>query len=93
MGYESEYKCFFFYPFDTYRPRARFDRLYFRPSNQNTKQFKPVYSELEVFEELPGIKRYCSDHYAIQAYFDILSDIFVKRQFIFLFYVDIFYNN
>ncbi|CAF3505812.1 unnamed protein product [Rotaria socialis] len=61
-----------YYPSDTFRPRARFDRLYFRSSNDNTVKFKPVYFELEGLEKLPSIKRYCSDHWAIQAYFDIL---------------------
>jgi len=60
-----------YYPSDTYRPRARFDRLYYRPSKQNITQFKPVYFELEGLEKLASIKRYCSDHWAIQAYFDI----------------------
>jgi hypothetical protein len=60
-----------YYPSDNYRPRARFDRLYYRPSKQNSIQFKPVYFELEGLEKLPSIKRYCSDHWAIQAYFDI----------------------
>ena len=72
-----------YYPSDNYRPRARFDRLYFRPSNEKTNSFKPVYFELEGLEKLPSIKRYCSDHWAIQAYFDlcmntILSDIFLS---------------
>ncbi|CAF0964540.1 unnamed protein product [Adineta ricciae] len=60
-----------YYPSDTYRPRARFDRLYYRPSQESTIQFKPVYFELEGLEKLPSIKRFCSDHWAIQAYFDI----------------------
>ncbi|CAF1119043.1 unnamed protein product [Rotaria sordida] len=60
-----------YYPSNNYRPRARFDRLYYRPSKQNTIQFKPTYFELEGLEKLPSIKRYCSDHWAIQAYFDI----------------------
>ncbi|CAF2709939.1 unnamed protein product [Rotaria sp. Silwood2] len=60
-----------YYPSNTYRPRARFDRLYYRPSKENAIQFKPVYFELEGLEKLPSIKRYCSDHWAIQTYFDI----------------------
>ncbi|CAF0850964.1 unnamed protein product [Adineta steineri] len=60
-----------YYPSTEYRPRARFDRLYYRPSTQTTIQFQPVYFELEGLEKLPSIKRYCSDHWAIQAYFDI----------------------
>ncbi|CAF1103478.1 unnamed protein product [Adineta steineri] len=60
-----------YYPSTEYRPRARFDRLYYRPSTQTTIQFQPVYFELEGLEKLASIKRYCSDHWAIQAYFDI----------------------
>ncbi|CAF1472460.1 unnamed protein product [Rotaria sp. Silwood1] len=60
-----------YYPSNNYRPRARFDRLYYRSSKQNIMQFKPVYFELEGLEKLPSIKRFCSDHWAIQAYFDI----------------------
>jgi hypothetical protein len=60
-----------YYPSDSYQPRARFDRLYFRASVQNTIKFKPIYFELEGLEKLSSIKRYCSDHWAIQAYFDI----------------------
>ncbi|UJR14900.1 hypothetical protein I4U23_001884 [Adineta vaga] len=60
-----------YYPSDNYRPRARFDRLYYRSSNQETIQFKPVYFELEGLEKLASIKRFCSDHWAIQAYFDV----------------------
>ena len=61
-----------YYPSNNYRPRARFDRLYFRMNNeQNSLTFRPVYFELEGLEKLPSIKRYCSDHWAIQAYFDL----------------------
>ncbi|CAF4163412.1 unnamed protein product, partial [Adineta steineri] len=60
-----------YYPSTEYRPRARFDRLYYRPSTQTAIQFQPVYFELEGLEKLASIKRYCSDHWAIQAYFDI----------------------
>ncbi|CAF0849337.1 unnamed protein product [Adineta steineri] len=51
-----------YYPSTDYRLRARFDRLYYRPSTQTTIQFQPVYFELEGLEKLPSIKRYCSDH-------------------------------
>jgi hypothetical protein len=60
-----------YYPSDTYRPRARFDRLYYRPSKLEKILFKPIYFELEGLEKLPTIKRYCSDHWAIQVYFNI----------------------
>ena len=59
------------YPSDRFRPRARFDRLYLRPSNDPKAQFKPVYFELEGLEKLASIKRFCSDHWAVQVYFDI----------------------
>ena len=60
-----------YYPSNEYRPRARFDRLYYRRSKTNHDQLKPVYFELEGLEKLPSLKRYCSDHWAIQAYFDM----------------------
>lgn len=60
-----------YYPSNTYRPRARFDRLYFRASQGQEMQMKAVYFELEGLEKLSSIRRFCSDHWAIQAYFDL----------------------
>jgi len=56
----------------TYKPRARFDRLYYREANdtKTTNNFKPVYFELEGIQPIKSINRYASDHWAIQCYFD-----------------------
>jgi tyrosyl-DNA phosphodiesterase 2 len=55
-----------------FKPRCRFDRIYYRgcggsgaPSNTT---LMPVYFELEGLERLKSCNRFCSDHWAIQAY-------------------------
>ena len=54
-----------------FRPRARFDRLYFRSADDKNVQIQPIYFELEGLEKIPSIKRFCSDHWAIQSYLDV----------------------
>ena len=50
-----------FYPSTGYRPRARFDRLYFRASDGDV-EFEPVHFELEGLEKLyPGYKKQTVD--------------------------------
>jgi len=56
---------------DNFRPRARFDRLYFRSSKKTEIKFQPINFELKGLEKLSSIQRFCSDHWAIQAYFKI----------------------
>jgi tyrosyl-DNA phosphodiesterase 2 len=61
-----------------YKPRCRFDRLYYRGANetqasnrsdsQESLTLMPVYFELEGLERLKSCNRFCSDHWAIQAY-------------------------
>ncbi|UJR31786.1 hypothetical protein I4U23_019264 [Adineta vaga] len=53
------------------RPRARFDRLYFRPSNNSNIKFQPVNFELKGLDMIPSIQRFCSDHWAIQVSFSV----------------------
>jgi len=61
-----------YFPLNTFRPRARFDRLYFRPSIIETSiKFQPIDFELKGLEKISSIQRYCSDHWAIQVYFNI----------------------
>ena len=57
-----------------FRPRCRFDRLYYRGNeteNSGDLTLMPVYFELEGLEKLKTCSRFCSDHWAIQAYFDL----------------------
>lgn len=63
-----------------FKPRCRFDRLFFRPNSQGSSQVEsekkpvtlmPVYFELEGLERLKTCSRFCSDHWAIQAYCQI----------------------
>jgi len=52
-----------------FRPRCRFDRLYYRPADM----LKPVYFELIGLERLSrfdGCQRFPSDHWGILAHFD-----------------------
>jgi hypothetical protein len=56
---------------NTFRPRARFDRLYYRRSIKSQIKFQPIYFECKGLDKLSSIQRYCSDHWAIQAYFNI----------------------
>lgn len=54
-----------------FKPRCRFDRLYYRPKSSDESQtftLMPVYFELEGLERLKTCNRFCSDHWAIQAY-------------------------
>ncbi|CAF3300037.1 unnamed protein product, partial [Rotaria sp. Silwood2] len=59
------------FPLNTFQPRARFDRLYFRSIIKPHIKFQPIYFELKGLEKLSSIQRYCSDHWAIQVYFEI----------------------
>lgn len=52
-------------------PRTRYDRLYFRSSIMSNITFKPVEFELKGLEKLANINFFCSDHWAIQCYFEI----------------------
>jgi len=61
-----------YFPSDSFRPRARFDRLYFRSSIKTEIKFQPIDFELHGLEKLSSIQRYCSDHWAIQACFNVL---------------------
>jgi len=62
-----------------FKPRCRFDRMFFRPNvkesskTNNDKHYTlmPVYFELEGLEKLKSCGRFCSDHWAIQAYCQI----------------------
>lgn len=57
-------------------PRCRFDRLYYRElisTQENYTTLVPVYFELEGLEKLKSCNRFCSDHWAIQCYFDCIS--------------------
>lgn len=69
-----------------FKPRCRFDRLFYRPYNSledmcrevETDESKdltlmPVYFELEGLEKLKSCGRFCSDHWAIQAYLKLES--------------------
>jgi hypothetical protein len=56
---------------NNFRPRARFDRLYFRSSIENKTKFQPSFFELKGLEKISSIQRYCSDHWAIQACFNL----------------------
>jgi tyrosyl-DNA phosphodiesterase 2 len=62
-----------------FKPRCRFDRLFYRPSTQDMHRrvetdkpvnliLMPVYFELEGLEKVKSCGRFCSDHWAIQAY-------------------------
>lgn len=58
-----------------FKPRYRFDRLYFRRPNSeksdNPYTLMPVYFELEGLQKLKSCGRFCSDHWAIQSYCQI----------------------
>lgn len=65
-----------------YKPRCRFDRLFYRPKiskqqsqvvNDQECTLMPVYFELEGLEKLKSCGKFCSDHWAIQAYCQIES--------------------
>lgn len=55
-----------------FKPRFRFDRLFYRPAKSlNRKEnftLIPEYFELEGLQKLKSCGRFCSDHWAIQAY-------------------------
>jgi len=53
-----------------FKPKLRFDRIYFR-ANKGANTLVPVYFELEGLEKLKTCSRFCSDHWAIQSYFDL----------------------
>lgn len=62
-----------------FKPRCRFDRMFYRPSKvdkSDEKKLKastlmPVYFELEGLNRLKSCSRFCSDHWAIQSYFQL----------------------
>jgi len=56
---------------NNFRPQARFDRLYYRPSIKTEIKFQPIDFKFKGLDKLPSIQRYCSDHWAIQVYFNI----------------------
>lgn len=67
-----------------YKPRCRFDRLYYRPlidasKKKNDKRpdftLMPIYFELEGLEKLKSCGRFCSDHWAIQSYCQLESNV------------------
>ena len=59
-----------------FKPRCRFDRLYYRGTKIDNEKVRlsPVYFELEGLEKLKSCGRFYSDHWAIQCYFDILKE-------------------
>lgn len=56
---------------DQFLPRCRFDRLYFRHANSLAINFRLITFKLEGLEMIPSIHRFCSDHWAIQAEFEL----------------------
>jgi hypothetical protein len=60
-----------YFPSENGRPRARFDRLYYRPSKHTEIKFQPNHFELKGLEKLFSIQRFCSDHWAIQIDFNL----------------------
>ena len=54
-----------------FRPKCRFDRMYFRHGNK--KRIKPVYFELTGLKRLSSCKRFCSDHWGILGHFDLIN--------------------
>ncbi|CAF4746129.1 unnamed protein product [Rotaria sp. Silwood1] len=56
---------------NNFQPRCRFDRLYFRAATSPMVKFKPVAFKLEGLEIIQSIQRFCSDHWAIQAEFEV----------------------
>lgn len=60
-----------------FKPRCRFDRMYFKanklPISEANENYTlmPVYFELEGLEKLKSCARFCSDHWAIQSYFEL----------------------
>lgn len=53
-----------------FKPRLRFDRIYFR-AGKGKETLVPTYFELEGLEKLKNCSRFCSDHWAIQSYFEM----------------------
>ena len=61
-----------------FKPKCRFDRLYYKPVKAlggNELTLVPVYFELEGLEKLKSCGRFCSDHWAIQAYCEMRTTI------------------
>lgn len=59
-----------------FKPRMRFDRIFVRPNRvglhgAGNYSLVPVYFELEGLEKLKNCNRFCSDHWAIQAYCEL----------------------
>ena len=52
-----------------FRPRCRFDRLFFRPDA--AKSVKPVYFELVGLSRLTTCRRFPSDHWGLLSHYDI----------------------
>lgn len=57
---------------DGFLPRCRFDRLYVRPPVMpSTTKFQLTSFKLQGLTMIPSIQRFCSDHWAIQAEFEL----------------------
>jgi hypothetical protein len=68
-----------------WKPKLRFDRMFYKPKDNNVDNDKeigtgntvytlmPVYFELEGLERIRSCGRFCSDHWAIQAYCEFQS--------------------
>ncbi|CAF3103270.1 unnamed protein product [Rotaria sp. Silwood2] len=56
---------------NNFKPRCRYDRLYFRAATSPMIKFKPISFKLEGLEIIQSIQRFCSDHWAIQAEFEV----------------------
>jgi tyrosyl-DNA phosphodiesterase 2 len=58
-----------------FKPRCRFDRMFYRRAKIDNEELRlsPVYFELEGLEKLKSCSRFCSDHWAIQCYFDLIA--------------------
>ena len=56
-----------------FKPRCRFDRVYFRPSNM--KEIKPEHFGLCGIEKVPGRQCFPSDHWGIYCIFNLIKKI------------------
>lgn len=55
-----------------FKPRCRFDRVYFRPSTR--KEIKPEHFGLCGIEKVSGMQCFPSDHWGLYCIFDINKD-------------------
>jgi tyrosyl-DNA phosphodiesterase 2 len=63
-------KCLLWFQFPgRFKPRARFDRLYFRGTNP--VQIKPIHFGLVGIEKVPGTQSFPSDHWGLETVFEI----------------------